>query len=427
MTSSRPAQNSGGSRTSSPGLAVAAVARRLGVAPATLRTWDRRYGLGPSGRTAGSHRRYTPDDVARLLVMRRLTLEGVAPVDAARAAVEAGDAELQVATKTAPALPAVRVEGDLETDEVDDVDDGEFAEKFVGTVEAPAEDDEPEPEDEAQLDDETDDPAPAPDGERSEEPRGRAHLRALPGGASGGGGAGGPVAPVPAGGPRSAASPAPTSGRVSALVDAALAYSRTACDNLLVLGPDGDPATWWTELVEPAWLRLSERTVLAGPGEMPEVVLATAALRALRNYIEEFERVMVEAGGPPANHPSRMRKIVLVFAAPDEVVPLSAHALAAALAAQGSMARIVTGPASTHRSVELVTMVRPTAVVLATTQNKPDLDVVHAVNESYPELPIFVGLRADAAATELPFGPTVQRVRSFTGLLHEVLAVIKAR
>ena len=31
-----------------PALAVAAVARRLGVAPATLRTWDRRYGLGPS-------------------------------------------------------------------------------------------------------------------------------------------------------------------------------------------------------------------------------------------------------------------------------------------------------------------------------------------------------------------------------------------
>ncbi|MFI2362239.1 MerR family transcriptional regulator [Promicromonospora sp. NPDC019610] len=419
MTSSRPAQNSGGSRTSSPGLAVAAVARRLGVAPATLRTWDRRYGLGPSGRTAGSHRRYTPDDVARLLVMRRLTLEGVAPVDAARAAVEAGDAELEVATRTAPALPAVQVEGGADADEHD------FAEQFVGTVEAPDDPDdevvEEADEPRATSGDEADDPAPVSGGERSEEPRGRARLRALPGGATGGG------ASAPAGGPRSAASPAPTSGRVSALVDAALAYSRTACDNLLVLGPDGDPATWWTELVEPAWLRLSERTVLAGPGEMPEVVLATAALRALRNYIEEFERVMVEAGGPPANHPSRMRKIVLVFAAPDEVVPLSAHALAAALAAQGSMARIVTGPASTHRSVELVTMVRPTAVVLATTQNKPDLDVVHAVNESYPELPIFVGLRADAAATELPFGPTVQRVRSFTGLLHEVLAVIKAR
>jgi hypothetical protein len=337
--------------------------------------------------------------------MRRLTLEGVAPVDAARAAVEAGEAELEVATRTAAALPAVPVEGESE-----DGAEPEFAETFLGTVEAPTE-------------------AGAegtPDGKDGqapkEEPRGRARLRALPGGATGGEG---PAAAGPR--PTSGGAPAPTSGRVSALVDAALAYSRTACDNLLALGPEGDPATWWTDLVEPAWLRLSERTVLAGPGEMPEVVLATAALRALRHYTEEFERVMVEAGGPPANHPSRMRKIVLVFAAPDEVVPLSAHALAAALAAQGSMARIVTGPASTHRSVELVTMVRPTAVVLATTQNKPDLDVVHAVNESYPELPIFVGLRADAAATDLPFGPTVQRVRSFTGLLHEVLAVIKAR
>lgn len=343
--------------------------------------------------------------------MRRLTLEGVAPVDAARAAVEAGDAELEDATRTAPALPAVQVEDDA--DDVDDVEEAgepEFAEKFLGTVEAPE-----------GAENEAADPVPPAGDDPPEEPRGRARLRALPGGASGG------DAPA-ASGPRTATSaPAPTSGRVSALVDAALAYSRTACDNLLVLGPEGDPAAWWTDLVEPAWLRLSERTVLAGPGEMPEVVLATAALRALRHYTEEFERVMVEAGGPPANHPSRMRKIVLVFAAPDEVVPLSAHALAAALAAQGSMARIVTGPASTHRSVELVTMVRPTAVVLATTQNKPDLDVVHAVNESYPELPIFVGLRADAAATDLPFGPTVQRVRSFTGLLHEVLAVIKAR
>ena len=48
-----------------PALTVAAVARRLGVAPATLRTWDRRYGLGPSAHAAGSHRRYTADDVDR--------------------------------------------------------------------------------------------------------------------------------------------------------------------------------------------------------------------------------------------------------------------------------------------------------------------------------------------------------------------------
>ncbi|MFZ0323914.1 MAG: MerR family transcriptional regulator [Actinomycetes bacterium] len=70
-------------------LTVAAVARQLGVAPATLRTWARRYGVGPSGHTAGAHRRYTPEDVARLAVMRRLTLQGVGPGEAARAALSA--------------------------------------------------------------------------------------------------------------------------------------------------------------------------------------------------------------------------------------------------------------------------------------------------------------------------------------------------
>ncbi|HMO10288.1 MAG TPA: MerR family transcriptional regulator [Actinotalea sp.] len=68
-------------------LTVAAVARRLGVAPATLRTWDRRYGLGPSAHTSGAHRRYSPQDVARLMTMRRLTLDGVAPSEAARSAI----------------------------------------------------------------------------------------------------------------------------------------------------------------------------------------------------------------------------------------------------------------------------------------------------------------------------------------------------
>jgi len=65
-------------------LTVAAVARRLGVAPGTLRTWDRRYGLGPSEHAAGAHRRYTSVDLDRLAAMRRLTLEGVPPAEAAR-------------------------------------------------------------------------------------------------------------------------------------------------------------------------------------------------------------------------------------------------------------------------------------------------------------------------------------------------------
>ena len=89
-----------------PMLTVAAVARRLGVAPATLRTWDRRYGLGPSAHTAGSHRRYGAHDLARLVVMRRLTGEGVPPAEAA---------QIAKATSSAPAAePAPGPVADVE-------------------------------------------------------------------------------------------------------------------------------------------------------------------------------------------------------------------------------------------------------------------------------------------------------------------------
>ena len=77
-------------------LTVAAVARRIGVAPATLRTWDRRYGLGPSSHEAGEHRRYCPNDLAQLTLMRRLILSGVAPADAAvRAKAHSGSVSVE--------------------------------------------------------------------------------------------------------------------------------------------------------------------------------------------------------------------------------------------------------------------------------------------------------------------------------------------
>jgi DNA-binding transcriptional MerR regulator len=74
------------------------VARRLGVAPATLRTWARRYGLGPTEHVAGSHRRYSQDDLSRLVVMRRLTHEGLSPAQAAQFAL-AGQGPLPDATR----------------------------------------------------------------------------------------------------------------------------------------------------------------------------------------------------------------------------------------------------------------------------------------------------------------------------------------
>ena len=66
------------------GLTAGAVARRLGVAVTTLRTWHQRYGLGPTRHEPGQHRRYSPEDVARLELMQRLTADGVPPGEAAR-------------------------------------------------------------------------------------------------------------------------------------------------------------------------------------------------------------------------------------------------------------------------------------------------------------------------------------------------------
>ncbi|MCB9429065.1 MAG: MerR family transcriptional regulator [Actinobacteria bacterium] len=64
-------------------LSSGAVARQLGISPATLRTWAHRYGLEPSARSEGAHRRYTPEDVERLVAMQRLMRAGVPVAEAA--------------------------------------------------------------------------------------------------------------------------------------------------------------------------------------------------------------------------------------------------------------------------------------------------------------------------------------------------------
>ncbi|MEU6841522.1 MerR family transcriptional regulator [Streptomyces sp. NPDC046716] len=80
-----------------PGVTTGALARRLGVSPTTLRSWDRRYGLGPVQRSKGRHRRWTDDDVAVVEEMCRLTTTGLPPAEAARLArkrLMTGPAEL---------------------------------------------------------------------------------------------------------------------------------------------------------------------------------------------------------------------------------------------------------------------------------------------------------------------------------------------
>ncbi|MEU4392089.1 MerR family transcriptional regulator [Kribbella sp. NPDC023855] len=63
---------------------VGRVAAMLGISAMTLRSWERRYGIGPSQRSQGQHRRYTQADVDRLRRMQLLIQQGTSPVDAAR-------------------------------------------------------------------------------------------------------------------------------------------------------------------------------------------------------------------------------------------------------------------------------------------------------------------------------------------------------
>lgn len=85
-------------------LPVAAVARRLGVAPATLRTWDRRYGIGPMAHTTGRHRRYTQTDIARLELMQQALLRGATPAEAAGYALRSASVDV-VAPREGEATP----------------------------------------------------------------------------------------------------------------------------------------------------------------------------------------------------------------------------------------------------------------------------------------------------------------------------------
>lgn len=128
------------------GLPVAAVARRLGIAAATLRTWDRRYGLGPSVHEAGKHRRYNETDLERLAEMRRLTLEGLPTSEAASRALSVhpapganGPARQRPATPDGRRMPgspgggAVLAMGDADT-AARGLGRAAFALDFVGCV-----------------------------------------------------------------------------------------------------------------------------------------------------------------------------------------------------------------------------------------------------------------------------------------------------
>ena len=93
----------------SPRYAVRAVARRLGMPTATLRSWNQRYGIGPCQHNPGQHRLYSEADVAVVEIMRNLVGKGVSPGSAARAALESA------IPKRADSAPLLSAAFDLDT------------------------------------------------------------------------------------------------------------------------------------------------------------------------------------------------------------------------------------------------------------------------------------------------------------------------
>jgi DNA-binding transcriptional MerR regulator len=369
-----------------PILTVAAVAARLGVAPATLRTWDRRYGLGPSEHTAGAHRRYSVADLARLMTMRSLTLDGVPPADAARLAREGAPGTLPE--------PVAPPEHDGARAGRAGPGDGPGPDGVAPAGVAP---------DDAEAD------ASAADGADAPPTR---HLAAVPDASARDrtDAAADPRPPAAPAAPAARAARPPRPATPTSVIDAALRADAAEVARLLALPAGGDLVRWWSDLVAPARAGIASRTVLARPGDEPDALVAAAALAVLR-----------DRSGRVPRHPSR-RRIVLLLAAPGEPRPLSLHVLAGALADAGVDARVVAGPTGRHRLLEIAAMTSPSAVVLLSEQTAPDLGLVGDVAQAHAELPVFV-MVPDEAAGEVPLGRQVHRVRTVPGLVHEVLAV----
>lgn len=72
-----------------PRYTVGVVAERLGLPIATLRSWNQRYGIGPSNHSPGRHRLYSELDIKVVEKMHGLVAAGVSPSSAARVALDA--------------------------------------------------------------------------------------------------------------------------------------------------------------------------------------------------------------------------------------------------------------------------------------------------------------------------------------------------
>src|SRR5690554_3342894 len=71
---------------------IQTVAEMTGVPAATLRAWERRYGIPSPERSSSSYRLFSDHDVASIRRLKDLCNEGMAPAEAARVVVRVEDA-----------------------------------------------------------------------------------------------------------------------------------------------------------------------------------------------------------------------------------------------------------------------------------------------------------------------------------------------
>lgn len=93
------------------GLTISALEREVGIGKDTLRVWERRYGFPAPARDAKGERRYPPEQVARLRLVRRLLDQGLRPQHVLTLppdALEAGSAPDRPAKAGAQPAAAVR-------------------------------------------------------------------------------------------------------------------------------------------------------------------------------------------------------------------------------------------------------------------------------------------------------------------------------
>uniref|UniRef100_UPI0031CEA73E MerR family transcriptional regulator n=1 Tax=Saccharothrix mutabilis TaxID=33921 RepID=UPI0031CEA73E len=339
-----------------------AVARMLGVSPTTLRTWDRRYGLGPSTREEGRHRRYSEEDVSRLRHMLALTGRGVAP--AAAAAIAMG--------RTL------------------DVEDG------GGPQEASA------APDDSPLDDTS---------HTGEESRaGGSRASGLPAGGSRAGSSragGSPVGSSRAGGSRAGGGPRSVPVERNGWAPEVRGFARAAYRLDLPLMTDlagglvarHGVVVAWERVLVPFLVALGEKVSAQGSGVEVEHLATTALLDAVRGA------VLPVSGRLPA----------LLACAPDEQHSLPLHVLGAALAERGCASRHLGARVPAAALLDAVKLLEPRVVVLwAHASGYASLAPVHDLLERGCEV-----LVAGPGWTVVP--PGARRIGSLSEAVEAVL------